>query len=104
MPHSSVEWMNNAVESVLKRVPLLVDSLLVVSLLSLVYWVGTQAEQLRILNIQMTEIQLQVHSVTIAADIATLKAKAEAQDRELLDMREYLGHRLDRIEQKLDAR
>lgn len=88
----------------LARVPLAVDAGMIVALLSLAYWVGTQAEALHTLNIEFAQLQGQSTATTlnVVTDIAALKVRGAAQDQASLDMRDYLGRRLDRIEQKLD--
>ena len=85
-----------------KGIPLYVDISMVVALLSLSYWVGTQASEINTQSKLLTTLTMEVHANTTAVDVAALKVKTDAQDRALVDMRDYLGHRLDRIENKLD--
>jgi hypothetical protein len=84
----------------LGRASVVVDSVMVVALLSLSYWVGTQAAQLQTLSGQMGTLQAKADLASTNAEAAALKVAS--QDRALLDMRDYLGQRLDRIERKLD--
>ena len=85
-----------------KGVPLYVDIGVVISLLSLAYWVGTQASEINSLTKEVTELKVEVHASTTVVDVAALKVRTDSQDRAMLEMRDYLGHRLDRIELKLD--
>ena len=85
-----------------KGVPLYVDVGVVISLLSLAYWVGTQASEINSLTKEVTELKVEVHASTTVVDVAALKVRTDSQDRAMLEMRDYLGHRLDRIELKLD--
>ena len=85
-----------------KGVPLYVDVGVVISLLSLAYWVGTQANEINSLTKEVTELKVEVHASTTVVDVAALKVRTESLVWEMLEMRDYLGHRLDRIELKLD--
>lgn len=85
--------------------PIAVDLGMIIALIGLCVWIGRQAERIDTMAVQTQEIRAEIVSVqrsTNSIDIAALKERSVAQDHELLEMREFLGKRLDRIEQKLD--
>ena len=85
--------------------PVVIDMGMIVALVSLSVWIGRQADRLDQLAATSVEIRAEISNVqrsTNSIDIAALKERSIAQDHELLEMREFLGKRLDRIEAKLD--
>jgi predicted RND superfamily exporter protein len=80
---------------------------MIIALLSLSYWVGTEANQVEAIGRDMRALQAQViilQTSGVSSDIAVLKAHDESQEKVMTEMKEYWNARLDRIERKLDRR
>lgn len=76
-------------------------------LASLCFWVGRQADRIDNVSVQMSNIQTQMALMSQSdakSDIATLKEHTANEDRQLMDLKDYVGRRLDRVELKLDAK
>jgi hypothetical protein len=87
------------------QIPIIVDVTLVLSMFSLAFWTGTMANKVETHSTEIVAIQSQVNTLATTnntAEIAAIKERAIAQQNQLADIKEFLGRRLDRIEQKLD--
>lgn len=99
--------MNNQAPQRAARIPVLVDGAMVVALLSLTYWIGVEANKVDTVSRDVQMLRTEVASMqssSTSADIASLRQRADGQDRAMSDMRDFIGQRLDRIERKLDSR
>ena len=89
------------------KVAIAVDTAMFLALLSLVFWVGKEAANVDALGVSLEQLRFQVAALagsSTSADIAGIRARDDSQDRQLLDLKDYLGQRLDRLERKIDAK
>lgn len=87
------------------KLPLIVDSAMVIALLTLAYWTGTMSNKLDGVQSDQAEIHAQLNSPSRgqnAAKIAAIEATQIAQQAQYNELREFLDHRLTRIEDKVD--
>ena len=93
------------VKDIMEKMPLWVDSAMVIALLSLAYWVGVQANRIDgvVHEVQYMQVQLNsVQSSTVAMDVAVLKKSDADQDVAIRELRVFLDKRFDALEHKLD--
>jgi hypothetical protein len=91
----------------LNKLPLVVDAAMVISLLSLSYWIGVEANRVETVARDVQYLQSQVATLTqssLSSDMAATKVKDEAQDRMLAELKTDLVARLERIERKIDRK
>jgi cell division protein FtsB len=87
--------------------PIVIDSGMICALALLCVWIGRQADRIENLSLQITAVQSQIQAVqasSTSTDIAALKERSVAADRQLADLKDFVGRRLDRLEAKIDSR
>lgn len=93
---------------IVTRIPLIIDAAMVLALLSLSYWVGTEANKVDNMSRDMQVVQTQITvlntttSSALNSQIVALQVRADGQERLTDQWRSDVRSRLDRIERKLD--
>jgi len=92
---------------IVTHIPLIIDAAMVLSLLSLSYWVGVEANKVDNLSVEMRNVQQQVTILSasgVYVEVAAMKERIEGEKVLTNQFRSEMVSRLDRIERKLDKK
>ena len=79
-----------------------VDLAMIVALATLSFWVGRQADRIDTMSTQLKDVQATVSANDSKIDVAALKERTNAQNLAMIDLKDTLIRRLDRMESKID--
>lgn len=86
--------------------PIFVDIGMIIALATLSFWVGRQADRIDNVISSTSAIQAQVAVMAqndTKADIAALKERTANEDAQIIDLKDFVRQRLDRLEVKVEA-
>lgn len=79
------------------------DTAALITMLTLAYWVGQQAQQVKVMTIELVAINSRLTAVERNdSELFALKEKNISQDERLEELKQNIIQRLTRIENKLD--